>query len=327
MKRIEAAILRTVLYGDVFHFPMTVPEIHHFLIDDESASLEAVQDTLMHSEVLPTWLHMERGYVMYGQQPDLIELRLTREAASTKLWPLAQAYGRWLARLPFISMIALTGALAMRNAAAGDDDLDYLVITSPGRVWLARAFTIIMVRLARLRGVMLCPNYLLDESNLMQHDRNSFMAHEIVQMLPLYGEPLYRQMRTENDWTRAYLPNANEPFYPAELYHMGWGWRMVKRLGEFLLSGAIGDRLEHWEYQRKLRRFAPDMQIPHSSARLDETQVKGHFSDHGHPALQRYYEHLRACGLGDVGDGIAENEVDSGVGAVSKTPYNASIRQ
>lgn len=299
MKQIEAAILRTVLYADIFSFPLTVEEIHHFLINEQPASLETVQDTLQESTALQQWLRYERGYVLYGEQHDLIDVRLAHEVASEQLWRMALRYGRWLARLPFVRMVTLTGALAMRNAASGDDDLDYLVITTPGRVWLARAFTIVLVRLARLRGVTICPNYIVAENNLIQTDENIFVAHEVVQALPLYGHSLYQQMRAANDWTRTYLPNADTPFYKTEDYWPGWGWRIAKRLGEFLFGGRLGNRLEQWEYRRKLQRFASEMQTPHSAARLDETQVKGHFNDHGHPALRRYYEQLKACGLSD----------------------------
>jgi hypothetical protein len=42
------------------------------------------------------------------------------------------------------------------------------------------------------------------------------------------------------------------------------------------------------------------MQTPHSSARLDEQQVKGHFNDHGNPVLRQYYERLQQHGLLDA---------------------------
>ena len=46
MDSIEAAILRTVLYADVFNFPMTPEEIHHFLIYDRKANFEEVKEAL-----------------------------------------------------------------------------------------------------------------------------------------------------------------------------------------------------------------------------------------------------------------------------------------
>jgi hypothetical protein len=300
LERIEEAILRTVLYADVFNFPLTDQEIHHFLIHDEPVSLEAIRQTLDTSKRLHSILICEAPYVACRERHDLMAIRLMREQASAKLWPVAVSYGMWLARLPFVRMVALTGALAVRNVPDDDDDLDYLLVTSPGRVWLARAFAIMLVRLARLRGVEVCPNFILAENKLEQSKRDIFMAHEVSQMVPLYGYDIYYKMREANGWSTDYLPNADGVFYPENERHIGSAWGLLKRSLEFFLGGRVGDVLERWEYRRKLKRFQPALQNPYSSARLDETQVKGHFNDNGHPALQKYYERLREFGLGEV---------------------------
>ncbi|MBZ0281217.1 MAG: hypothetical protein K8L97_10785 [Anaerolineae bacterium] len=297
MEGIEAAILRTVLYADVFNFPMTAKEIHHFLIHDEPVSLESVCNTLATSTALKTVLNQVEGYVVYGERTDIIAVRQIRETASEHLWPVAMRYGRWLARLPFVRMVALTGALAMRNAAADDDDLDYILVTAPGRVWLARGFAIALVRLARVQGVEVCPNYVLAESALSQERHDIFMAHEVVQMVPLYGHRLYERFRAANLWVGEQLPNATDAFYKEIEQQTGWFWNGLKWMAESILGGQLGDWLENWEYRRKLQRFAQDMQKPHSSAKLDDSHVKGHFDDHGHPVLQKYYTRLREYGL------------------------------
>lgn len=297
MEAIESAILRTVLYADVFHFALTPAEIHHFLIQDKPVDDDTVQEWLMNSAFLRQKLTCEAGYVVLHGREELIPLRAARDAASQVLWPRALRYGRWLSRLPFVRMVALTGALAMRNPTDSHDDLDYLLVTTPQRVWLARAFSIILVRLARLQGVEICPNYVLAESNLRQERHNIFIAHEVTQMVPLYGHQFYWQLRECNPWVYDYLPNADGVFHTEAEKLSGRGWKMFKSALESLLGGAIGDRLENWEYRRKLRRFATQMQTPHSSARLDANQIKGHFNDHGHFVLQQYAERLREYGL------------------------------
>jgi hypothetical protein len=45
-QRLDTAILWTLLYADVFDFPMTLREIHHFLIDTR-ASYEEVERALL----------------------------------------------------------------------------------------------------------------------------------------------------------------------------------------------------------------------------------------------------------------------------------------
>jgi hypothetical protein len=301
MTPLETAILRTVLYADVFRFPLTAEEIHHFLIHDEPVTYAHIEYTLQHSDSLRRALIRHRGYVIRAGRADLIDERQQRDAASERLWPLALRYGRWLGRLPFVRMVALTGALAMRNAAAETDDLDYLLVTAPDRVWLARAFAILLVRLVKLRGVVICPNYVLAENTMEQEQKDLFIAHEIAQMIPLYGHAHYWQFRQINHWASDHLPNADAPFYLTHDCPDSRAWRLVKFLMEKLLGGRVGDRLERWEYRRKLARFAAEMQnSPHTAAQLDESRVKGHFNDYGHPVLRQYRQRLREYGLEEM---------------------------
>lgn len=289
---LHLAVLRTILYADVFSFALSPREIHHFLIHDTSSQPEAVDAAIVAlSDESGPLLH-EAGYVCLRSRPDLIALRHEREGIATAMLPIAERYGQWLARLPFIRMVALTGALAVRNPSATHDDIDYLIVTAAGRVWLARAFSILLVRLARRNGHVICPNYVLSESALAQERTDLFIAHELAQMLPLYGEPLYWQMRQANPWASGFLPNATRPappISPSALPHA-----RLKQAAEWLLSGRLGDWLERWEQHRKLRRFSAAMQTPHHDARLDGEHVKGHFNDHGHRVLSAYRERLYA---------------------------------
>jgi hypothetical protein len=300
MDAIEAAILRTVIYADLFNFPLTPAEIHHFLIHSEPVRYEQITDTLQHSLALRSPIKIVDRYVVYGDRDELIAVRKAREEASEYLWPLAIQHGRWLARLPFVRMVAITGALAMHNAADQNDDLDYIVVTARRRVWIARAFAILLVRLGRLYGVEICPNYVLAENTLEQDKHDIFMAHEVAQMIPVYGQDMYRRFRAANTWTAEQLPNAEGSFYSEAEYQPTGLWHVVKSGLEKLLGGGLGDWIEGWEYRRKLQRFSQEMQRPNSSAKLDEGHVKGHFNDHGHPILQKYYERLREYGIEDL---------------------------
>ena len=40
----------------------------------------------------------------------------------------------------------------------------------------------------------------------MLDQRDLFTAHELAQMVPLYGFGMYREMLAENDWAMEYLP-------------------------------------------------------------------------------------------------------------------------
>jgi hypothetical protein len=297
---LEAAILRTILYADVFQFPLTIEEIHHYLMAEQPVSLEHVRTCMEQSAVLRQRLETVEGYYALRGRNETVALRRSRDELSEHLWKTGEAWGRWLARLPFVRMVALTGALAVRNAAHAGDDIDYLLVTAAGRVWLARALAVVLVRIARVRGAHICPNFVLAETALAQGRRDVFIAHEVAQMVPLYGADVYERFREANAWVKAYLPNADGSFRRNPAYPMGWAGRVAKRLGEFMLGGRLGDWLEDWEQRRKLKRFATDLQTPRSAAKLDHTQVKGHFQDHGYRVLEEYAARLRQYQVEDA---------------------------
>jgi hypothetical protein len=290
------AVLRTVLYADVFQFPLTDAEIHHFLIG-QPAPFAAVAHCLSNSRWLAARIECGSGYWSLQGGVSIREQRLIREQSSVSLWPEAIRYGQRLAHVPYVRMVAITGALAVHNAHTSGDDIDYLLVTSPRRVWLARLMVIALVRIARQRGIKLCPNYVLSTAALAQDRRDLYIAHEMAQMIPLSGWTVYKALRSANAWTDSFLPNATSPFYSEpdrKPYGVG---QVVQQFGEWLLNGEPGHRLEAWEQRRKQRKFATDAQLPHASAQLDADRVKGHFKDYGYLTLQRYHQRLQVYQL------------------------------
>jgi hypothetical protein len=179
-------------------------------------------------------------------------------------------------------MVAVTGALAMDNAEDGDD-LDYLVVTEPGRLWLCRALIILLVRRAKGRA-SLCPNYFITLDGLSLEDHSLFSAHELAQMVPVYGLDTYWAMRRLNPWAEELLPNAaGAPVRFVRDYGLladsrGFGLGF-KRAGETFLRTPAGAWLKGWEQRRKVAHFG-GLAVDHPEARFDAETCKGHFSNH-----------------------------------------------
>ena len=297
MERLDVAIGRTIIYGDVFSFPMKTSEIHHFLIVETPVTLQEVAQRLETSAYLKSLLVHNMGYYALNKRAHLIDLRLEREQFAPQLMHKAIRYGRLLTYFPFIEMVAITGALAMHNPSEPNDDLDYILITRPGRVWLGWAFAIGLVHVMRLFKLEICPNYVLASDQLRQSKQDLYIAHEVAQMFPLCNIGLYNLMRSQNPWTDEYLANAQYPLQIVDIKPQNRAGILLKRSLEAILSTRLGNWLEAWEYQRKSRRFQQQAQQPTASAQIDQGHVKGHFNDYGYGVLAQYQAKLKEYDL------------------------------
>jgi hypothetical protein len=283
---LATAILETLAYADIFDFPLTAEEIQRYLIAVRASNSE-IQAAL---DQLATWHRAiecvgpfftlpGRGGVVAGR------LRLHKQAAQQM--PRARWYGRLLGHLPFVRMVALTGGLSMENAR--DHDIDLLIVSVPGRLWTVRGMAVALVYLARLRGDQLCPNFLIDENRLLLENEDLYSAHEIVQMIPLYGLNVYRKFRELNCWADRFLPNAPRRAYDAAiepaLNPLG---RLLKRFAEALLSTGVGSALEEWERNHKIKKLSAQVPSNADDVEFSRDACRGFFSGHAHRVLDDF---------------------------------------
>jgi len=290
-RRTEQAIFETLLYSDIFDYPLTSDEITHYLMD-----IACSQERVCACLAAPIWLKgritQVENYITLCGREYLVEERRNRADSSRRLWATARIFCRILSILPFVRMVAVTGALAMNNSGE-KDDVDVLIVTEPNRVWLARALAILVVYAGKLvSSNALCPNYVISRDSLALEPRTVYVAHEFVQMVPLYGYEVYQAMRAANSWVESLLPNACRPLRGRLDCSPGLFARSLKKILESLLSGMVGTWIEKWEMRRKVRKFSARATGLGDSVIFDRTQVKGHFDDHGKKISSRYYSRL-----------------------------------
>jgi hypothetical protein len=282
--RLAAAVVETVAYSDLFDYPLTAPEIHRYL-SGVSASRAAVDALLDAAWMIPQRLERAGAfYTLPGRLP-IVEIRQHRTQAAAALWAKAVAYGAQIAALPFVRMVAVTGALAVDNSNL-DDDLDYLIVTEPGRLWLCRALIIGLVRVAQRRGDVICPNYLLSERALTLDDHSLYTAREVAQMVPLTGLPIYQRLRQLNGWVESYLPNAAGA--PREIPLAEPVSSRVRTAAEAVLRLPPVGALERWEMQRKIRKLIAEHGVGAGEASFSPEFCKGHFGGYGSKTLAAF---------------------------------------
>ncbi len=282
------ALLETLAYADVFDYPLTAAQAHRYLIGLPATRRQVAAG--LAAGVAAGRIGRRGSFFFLPGREHSIDQRARRASAAERLWPAALHYGRWLARLPFVRMVALTGALAMHNAEA-DADLDYFLVSEPRRLWMCRAMAILAVRLAAQRGIELCPNYLITTRALSLSQQDLYTAHELTQMVPIAGSDIYTQMRSVNRWVDDFLPNAVGPPGGAAGAPIRRG--IIRRSLEWGLHTRLIDPLERWEMGRKVRRFreqavAAAEHFAAPEAVFSADCCKGHLSHHAAATLDAF---------------------------------------
>jgi hypothetical protein len=293
-----SSVLGSLVYADLFDAPLSLEEIHRYQIAT-SYSVAAISAALGNEPVLVARVSTEDdNYCLKGREA-LFAVRKERAEKSARVWKRARVYSRWLRRLPFVRMVAVTGALAVDNLN-GRDDIDLLVISRTGRVWLCRRGLIAWVRIGRLLGDDLCPNYILSEGSLELSQRDFFTAHELSQMVPLFGGGVYEQMLAANEWARAYLPSLRAPGGGPVEAPPG-----ARRTGpvEKVLRRPAFDKWERWELDRLRQKLRSELGRD-AEVVLTPDQCKGHTGLHRAAVMTRYSWRLAEMGLDDVSEAL-----------------------
>lgn len=215
------SILKTLAYADIFDYPLTEKEIWQWLIC--STPLVSFKHPLKSfkkdlSELVKNGkvTHKDNYYFLLGRE-QIVQVRDMREKWSSEKLNIAFQTAQKLKNLPWIKMVGITGALAMQNCKE-DDDIDLIIISTEGRLWLTRLLILISSRTLGIKRRKpkesdpkdkICFNLFLDEGTLKIQEENLFTAHEICQVKPLIDKnKSYNRFLWENRWVQKYLPNA-----------------------------------------------------------------------------------------------------------------------
>lgn len=297
---IEQAAVRSVAYADVFQYPLRVAEVHRYL-HGVSATLEMTAEALARCSARGNPLSHRDGFYTLPGREHLVELRRRRAANAKLLWPAALKYGRLIAGLPFVRMVAVTGSLAWDNVDRGAD-IDLLIVTEPDRLWVARWLVAALARVAKRDGAPLCPNYVVSKRALVLAERNLYCAYELAGMIPIAGLGMHRRLRRANSWALSYLPNAVETARPPVSVHRAAPRRAlagIARLGAKTLRSPLGGVLERLEMGYRIRKRAKFI-VEHSEAAYGVDWYKSHVMGHRHHVLAAFDDRLRDLGAAEA---------------------------
>jgi hypothetical protein len=140
----------------------------------------------------------------------------------------AKKIAKILSFSPTISMIGISGSLAMENSEK-DSDIDFFFITKDATLWITRFVVVVTLHILGIRrkradtsreGVI-CTNMFLDETSLCLPlaKQNLYTAHEVVQLKPLINKNhMYEHFMQQNNWVKEYMVNSLDDveIFPSE---------------------------------------------------------------------------------------------------------------
>lgn len=216
----EKAILKTIIFFDVFDYPLTDWEIYKNLISEKKHSFADVKNAL--KEKTGKLSQKESFYFLPNRQ-SLVEKRKERYVFADKKYKIAKKNAKLLSRMPFVRAIFVCNSLSYSNAN-DSSDIDFAIIASKKKIWAARFFCAGLMKLLNRRPARnnsrnkICLSFFLDENDLClkncAYPGDAGFIFWLNQFAPIYDpENLFERLRKENAWSRLCLLNyiTNKP--------------------------------------------------------------------------------------------------------------------
>ncbi|MDO8576989.1 MAG: hypothetical protein Q7R82_01460 [Candidatus Daviesbacteria bacterium] len=306
----EKALLKTLIYADIFDYPLKINEIHKWLIGP-SAGRAGKKVTLRQIEKALSKLNQElrissyRRYYFLRKRDGIVAQRLRREKQSAQYLRKAKILSQILKIIPWIKLVGVSGGLALHNASK-KDDIDLFIIIGRNRLWISRLLTLGLLSLIGQRRKVgekgrkiagkLCFNILLEEDRLEQENKDIFVAHEILQMKVLWQrDGVYSKYLEDNSWAFKFLQNwVSDSSLSLRGSRRGGGRsnlariNSISRLLRFFWSLAMTgiEKQAKW-WQLKI------MQKPKGMERIEEGALYFHPEDCRLEVLKKYEQKLR----------------------------------
>lgn len=301
---ISKRILLTLRWFSLQQTPLTFLELWRFLVRDplelvgklnEAGDLEP-SVTLENRQVasgevfqaLESLLQSHQvgfayGYYFLSGQQELAKRRWVSYDLGILREKRIKKYIQFLSHLPFIDGVALAGSQAMGLQRA-TSDIDLLIITRPGWLWIPRTFVTAYFQLFGLRrhsekiANRFCLNHYLAGPKRVQMGLTWYTASEYGKLIPLVGRgSILEFLHANKTWLLGYFPNLKFP-------------SQVKEGDRKIIDSVFDNRLGKW-LERTLEQLQkPRIHTEEKNVIVESDELSFHPNSKQDPLLREFSE-------------------------------------
>jgi len=223
---LSRAVIKALLYSDIFSYPLTSAEIFGRL-EIPCNDIETVDNELGRLVASGIIFKFDDFYTLH----DDVAIALRRQTGNKKakeIMPRAIRRSRLIYSFPFVRAVMISGSLS-KDFMEKKGDIDFFIVTAPGKVWITRGLLALFQRIVLFNShKYFCVNYYLDHEHLSLDERNIFTATELITLKPICGNEHYEALGRENNWVKQYYPQFEPVAAPSQKSFAWWPKRLIE---------------------------------------------------------------------------------------------------
>lgn len=292
--KLKNSVIKTLLYYDLFNYPLKVEEVYSFLGTNSITPQDVL--TTLHTLVGQRQVFQHGDFFSLQNDEANIIRRVKGNQCAERHADLAYKQARLISRFPFVRGVMASGSFS-KGYMDEKSDLDFFIVTSPGRLWIARTLIVMFKRIFYFNShKYFCCNYFIDTNHLEIEEKNLFTATELATLVPLYGANVYENLIADNPWILGFFPNYKRRSTEG-LKDKEPGW--IKTWLEKILKRGFGDKLDRYFMNTTLQRWKKIYEDKYSSKDFDNAFKTRKYVSKNHPrhyqrnVIRRYEEKLK----------------------------------
>lgn len=217
LTELEEAVLKIVVFFDMFSYPLTAYELWRYLsvpaeFDEAATTAKELTER--------SYLESRQGFYFLPGQESLVNVRKQRYHYTNRKLKIARRAVRLFRLLPTVKFAALSNLIGRHNLRDGSD-IDIFIIAKENRIWITRLFCAGLMKLLHQRPTpekkrdKICLSFYVDSAHLdlsamADGDDDYYFHFWLAGLYPLYDAGAYHhQLMQANSWLKKYLPNGD----------------------------------------------------------------------------------------------------------------------